>query len=80
MAFDKESFLETFARNVRIGRAALDLTQVELAERVGCSTSAIFQYEDGGYLPSAERVWALCDALGTTPNELMGYPGGGEAA
>ena len=65
--------LETFAARLRGKRAELDLTQEELAKLAGISQGAVFQYEDGGYLPGADKLCALAQALGTTPNYLLGW-------
>lgn len=69
MRFDSD----LFATRLRGKRAELDLTQDELAKRAGISQGAVFQYEDGGYAPGAEKICALADALGTTPNYLLGW-------
>lgn len=69
MRFDPQ----TFAAKLRGKRAELDLTQEELARRAGISQGAVFQYEDGGYLPGADKLCALAQALGTTPNYLLGW-------
>ena len=69
MRFDPD----VFAAKLRGKRAELDLTQEELARRAGISQGAVFQYEDGGYLPGADKLCALARALGTTPNYLLGW-------
>lgn len=70
MAFDKE----TFAANVRAERARLRISQEELAEQIGVSKDAIVKYESGeGYTPGIDKVCALADAFGSTPNKLIGY-------
>lgn len=70
MAFDKK----TFAANVRAERARLGISQEELAKRVGVSQDAIVKYESGeGYTPGIDKVCALADVFGSTPNKLIGY-------
>lgn len=69
MKFDSE----LFSARLRGKRAELDLTQGELAKRAGISQGAVFQYEDGGYLPGADKLCALAQALGVTPNYLLGW-------
>ena len=69
MRFDPDCF----AARLRGKRAELDITQQELAERAGVSQAAVFQYEDGGYLPGADKLCALAQALCTTPNYLLGW-------
>lgn len=70
MGFNKE----VFAANLRAARAALDISQEELAKAVGISKYAIVQYESGdGYTPGADKIIALCRAVKKSPNELMGW-------
>lgn len=70
MGFSKE----TFAANLRAARAALDISQEELAKAAGVSKDAIVKYESGeGYTPGADKVVALCRVLKKSPNELMGW-------
>lgn len=55
-------------------RKSLGLTLDELADRVGTSKQTIHRYENGiiTNVPP-ERVESLAQALGTTPQELMGW-------
>lgn len=70
MGFNKE----VFAANLRVARAALDMTQEELAKAAGVSKDAIVKYESGeGYTPGADKVIAICCVIGKSPNELMGW-------
>lgn len=70
MGFSKE----TFAANLRAARAALDISQEELAKAAGVSKDAIVKYESGeGYIPGADKVLAICRVVKKSPNELMGW-------
>lgn len=70
MGFSKN----VFAANLRAARAALDMTQEELANAAGVSQDAIVKYESGeGYTPGADKIVALCRVLKKSPNELMGW-------
>lgn len=70
MGFSKE----TFAANLRAARAALRMSQKELADAAGVSQSAIVEYEsDDGYTPGADKIIAICRAVNKSPNELMGW-------
>ena len=52
-------------------RAAVGMTQVELARRVGVSQGAVWQWEKGLTQPSAARLRSLSRALGCTVDELL---------
>lgn len=69
MSFDKN----TFAANLRAARARRDLSQTELASATGLNLATISQYEDGAFVPGADKVFALAEALGVTPNDLIGW-------
>lgn len=57
-----------FSDWLKIRRKALDLTQVELAERAGCSVSALRKIESGERRPSKQLAELLAQAL-EIPNE-----------
>jgi len=61
------------AKNLRLksARAALDLSQKELAERVEVSRQTINAIEMGEYNPSIRLCRAICRALGKTLDELF---------
>lgn len=69
MSFDKN----TFAANLRAARARRDLSQTELASATGLNLATISQYEDGAFVPGADKIVALAEALGVTPNDLIGW-------
>ncbi len=48
-----------------------DLTQGELAERVGCSRQTIHSIESGKFNPSVELALKLARTLKTTVDELF---------
>jgi putative transcriptional regulator len=52
-------------------RARLDLTQEELAERVGVRRQTILAVEKGHYAPSALLALLLARALGMSVDELF---------
>ena len=64
---------DVFAANLRAERARSDLSQEELATRSGISTAAILSYENGTYIPGADKVCAIAEVLGVTPNDLCGW-------
>lgn len=60
-------------KNLRLkaARAALDLSQQELAERVGVSRQTINAIEKGDYNPTIRLCIAICRALNRTLDELF---------
>lgn len=65
---------DTLCANIRAERARLDLSQEELAKRAGLSTVSIQKYENGDMTPGVDKLAALADVFGTTPNMLLGWP------
>lgn len=60
-------------RRIRARRRALNLTQEKLAEAADISASFLGHVERGTRNLSLETLLALCDALGASPDELLGY-------
>ncbi len=60
-------------KNLRIkaARAGLDISQAELAEKVGVSRQTISAIEKGDYNPTINLCLAICKALGKTLDELF---------
>ncbi len=60
-------------KNLRLksARAGLDLSQQELAEKVGVSRQTISAIEKGDYNPTINLCIAICKALGKTLDELF---------
>ena len=60
-------------KNLRLkaASAGLDLSQQELAERVGVSRQTISAIEKGDYNPTINLCIAICKALGKTLDELF---------
>ena len=60
-------------KNLRLkaARAGLDLSQQELAERVGVSRQTISAIEKGDYNPTINLCVAICKALGRTLDDLF---------
>lgn len=60
-------------KNLRIkaARAGLDMSQAELAEKVGVSRQTISAIEKGDYNPTVNLCIAICKALGKTLDELF---------
>ena len=52
-------------------RRAQNLTQEQLAEKLGVSNKTISKWENGKCMPDYSIIQTLCDALGVTLPELM---------
>lgn len=61
------------AKNLRMksARAALDLSQDELAKKVNVTRQTINAVENGDYNPTINLCIAICKALGKTLDELF---------
>ena len=61
----------TFAYNLRMLRRALNLTQRELADKVGISWEMISRYENGKSMPDWETFLRLAKILRVAPSRLL---------
>ena len=61
------------AKNLKLkaARAALDMSQQELAEKVGVSRQTISAIEKGDYNPTINLCIAICKVLGKTLDNLF---------
>ncbi len=57
---------------LKSARAALDLSQQDLADKVGVSRQTISAIEKGDYNPTINLCRAICRVLGRTLDELFG--------
>ena len=60
-------------KNLRMksARAALDMSQQQLADAVGVTRQTINAIERGDYNPTIKLCLAICRTLGRTPDELF---------
>ena len=56
---------------LKSARAALDLSQQQLAEKVGVSRQTIKTKEKGDYNPTIKLCVAICRVLGKTLDDLF---------
>ncbi len=56
---------------LKSARAALDLSQQQLAEKVGVSRQTINAIEKGDYNPTIKLCIAICRALGKNLDDLF---------
>lgn len=66
-------FCFKFGDAVTARRRFLDITQTELADRMGITNQQMQRYEAGLSMPSAVILLRLATALGITPHQLLGY-------
>ena len=70
----------SFGERIKYRRGELKLSRADLAERLGVSSSAVSNYENGVSFPKADIMLRLFDSLETEPNILFqdSYRGGGQ--
>lgn len=56
---------------LKSARAAMDMSQQELAEAVGVSRQTINAVEKGDYNPTIKLCIAICKAVGKTLDEIF---------
>ena len=56
---------------IKSQRTEINLTQKELAEKIGCTDKAISRWETGKGMPDSSFLVPLADILGITVNELL---------
>lgn len=59
-------------KNLRKIRRALDMTQAELARRLGVTKEAVCRWEKGKCNPPLARVMQIAKVLNCTVNDLIG--------
>lgn len=67
---------DELVNSLRVERARLGLTQVQLAERVGVSRKTINTVENGVFIPSTVLALKLALALGKPVEALFWLPSG----
>lgn len=63
-----------FASRLRSKRAEADLSQETLAEKAGVNKDTIVKYEGGARVPGSDTLVKLAEALGCSPDYLLGWP------
>lgn len=66
-------FSKELAGNIRAARARADLSQAEVDSKLGVNVSIFAKYVSGYYIPGADKLLAISQALGCPPNDLMGW-------
>ena len=68
---DVRLILDTLKNHIKQHRARLDLTQEDLARRVGVRRQTILSIEKGKYVPSALLAFQIARELGMRVDELF---------
>ncbi|MFE0152199.1 helix-turn-helix transcriptional regulator [Nonomuraea sp. NPDC059007] len=63
-------------RALRFARG--EMTQADLAERVGVTRQTVIAIEQGRYSPSLEMAFKIARALGVTLDDVFQYPEDGD--
>lgn len=74
MAAKEKSFYATLGRRIAERRKAQDITQVELAKRLGIAQQTMAHYEGGVSRIAVETLSQLATALNTSVEDLIGLP------
>lgn len=59
------------ASPIATARIAAGLTQVQLAEMIGCNSSEITRWENGQFAPKGHNLLKLASALKCDPQKLL---------
>lgn len=65
---------ERWGEAIREARLQAGLTQVQLAERLGCDQQDVSRYERGQAAPRDEMRMKVAHSLGVPVGELFSYP------
>lgn len=64
----------TLGQRIKEQREALGFTQYKVAMEIGVHPGVVQRYETDKCSPRVEYLEALARVLGTSPNELLGWP------
>ncbi len=69
-----KSGMSRLAKNLKKRAKELDLTDAEVARRTGLPARRYGHYATGYREPNLDTLLVICEALDSTPNELLGWP------
>lgn len=67
--------MNEFSKRIKMFRNFNDLTQQELADKIGCTKRQVGFWETERSEPSIELILKLASVLNTTTDKLLGYGG-----
>ena len=65
----KRTEVRKFGKNIKLARIELDLTQIQLAQKINAKQKSISRYETGASLPSLKSLVRIAEIL----NKPAGY-------
>ena len=72
MSIERKRFLLNIGESFKLVRTTRNLTQVQLAEKLGISDKMISQIENGFRPPSAEILKNMAECLNCSADEILG--------
>ena len=64
-------YSQNFAKNIKLERLSLNLTQSQMANKIGIKTQSYQAYESGLSLPSLENLLKICVLFNLSLDELF---------
>lgn len=64
-------YSQNFAKNIKLERLSLNLTQSQIANKIGIKTQSYQAYESGLSLPSLENLLKICVLFNLSLDELF---------
>ena len=65
--------LKSFSANFKYQRTCAELSQTELAQKLGTTKQTVFHYEHGMRYPGIDILMTLCEVFDCEPNDLLLY-------
>lgn len=72
---EDDAYMGLFDQTITVRRVELDLSQTDMAERLGVSQQTVSRWEGGFAIPEPERVVAIADVLNLEKESLLVYAG-----
>ena len=64
-------YSQNFAKNIKLERLSLNLTQSQMVNKIGIKTQSYQAYESGLSLPSLENLLKICALFNLSLDELF---------